>query len=357
MPQPTPQPIDLGLPRTRRAPDLAGRPDTPLLVDRFGRSATDLRVSLTDRCNLRCTYCMPEEGLDWMPGTDLLDDDEVIALITVAVHRLGVTEVRFTGGEPLLRRGLEKIVAATAALSPRPRISLTSNGVGLARRIDALATAGLDRVNISLDTVRADRYRMITRRDRFDDVLAGLAAAKAHGLGPVKINAVLLRGVNDDEAVPLLRFCLEHGYQLRFIEQMPLDAQHSWDRAQMVTAAEILDSLGAAFTLAPTADPRGSAPAERWLVNGGPATVGVIASTTRPFCDTCDRTRLTADGQVRNCLFSRTETDLRGPLRAGADEETLAGLWRGSAWAKAAGHGINDAGFTQPGRSMSAIGG
>jgi cyclic pyranopterin phosphate synthase len=340
-----------------RPPDLRGRPDTPSLIDRFGRFATDLRVSLTDRCNLRCTYCMPAEGLDWTPQPELLDDGELATLISVAVRRLGITEVRFTGGEPLLRRGLENIIAATAALRPRPRISITTNGAGLARRVRTLAEAGLDRVNVSLDTVRADRFHAITRRDRFDDVLAGLAAAKECGLEPVKVNAVLLRGVNDDEAVPLLRFCLEHGYQLRFIEQMPLDAQHGWSQAQMITAGEILESLSTEFTLTPDVDERGAAPAERWLVDGGPATVGVIASVTRPFCAACDRTRLTADGQLRNCLFSETETDLRGPLRSGADEETLADLWRGSAWAKAAGHGINDAGFEQPGRSMSAIGG
>jgi cyclic pyranopterin phosphate synthase len=350
-------PVDLGVPRVVHPPDLRGRPDTPLLIDRFGRFATDLRVSLTDRCNLRCTYCMPAEGLDWAPQPELLDDGELATLISVAVRRLGITEVRFTGGEPLLRRGLENIIAATAALRPRPRISITTNGVGLARRVQALAEAGLDRVNVSLDTVRADRFHAITRRNRFDDVLAGLAAAKNCGLEPVKVNAVLLRGVNDDEAVPLLRFCLEHGYQLRFIEQMPLDAQHGWSQVQMITAGEILESLSTEFTLAPDVDERGAAPAERWLVDGGPATVGVIASVTRPFCAACDRTRLTADGQLRNCLFSETETDLRGPLRSGADEEALADLWRGSAWAKAAGHGINDSGFEQPGRSMSAIGG
>ncbi|GAA3847875.1 GTP 3',8-cyclase MoaA [Saccharothrix violaceirubra] len=341
----------------RAATDLSGRPDTPALVDRFGRHATDLRVSLTDRCNLRCTYCMPAEGLDWLPKPDLLTDDELVRLIRIAVTDLGVTDVRFTGGEPLLRPRLEDVIAAVAALTPRPRLSLTTNGVTLARRAAGLVAAGLDRVNVSLDTLDPARFRDLTRRDRLDDVLAGLAAAHAAGLAPVKVNSVLMRGVNEDEAVPLLRFCLDNGYHLRFIEQMPLDPQHGWDRGEMVTAGEILAALGTAFSLTAHPQERGAAPAERWLVDGGPATVGVIASVTRPFCASCDRTRLTADGQVRNCLFGRTETDLRAALRGGASDAELAGLWRGDAWAKAAGHGIDDPGFHQPDRPMSAIGG
>ena len=281
------------------------------LSDRYGRVATDLRVSLTDRCNLRCSYCMPEEGLDWLEKESLLTDDEVVRLIRIGVELLGVTEVRFTGGEPLLRRGLVDIVRRTAALEPRPETSLTTNALGLARTAPALAAAGLDRVNVSLDTVRRDTFQTITRRDRMDDVVAGLEAAKAAGLGPVKVNAVLLRGVNDDQAPELLEWCLERGYELRFIEQMPLDAQHGWDRDAMVTADEILTSLETRFVLTPAEEPRGSAPAELWAVDGGPATVGVIASVTRPFCGDCDRVRLTADGQVRNCLFAREESDLR----------------------------------------------
>ncbi|SDD27705.1 cyclic pyranopterin phosphate synthase [Actinokineospora iranica] len=335
----------------------AARPDVPGLVDRFGRVATDLRVSLTDRCNLRCTYCMPAEGLDWMPGGEMLTDDELNRLIRIAVVRLGVTNVRFTGGEPTLRKGIERIIAAAAALTPRPRISMTTNGIGLARRAEALAAAGLDRINVSLDTVRRDRYAEITRRDRLSDVLEGLAGAQEAGLTPVKVNAVLLRGVNDDEAVPLLRFCLDHGYHLRFIEQMPLDPQHGWDRAAMVTADEILATLGERFALSPSTAPRGAAPAERWLVDGGPADVGVIGSVTKPFCGDCDRTRLTADGALRSCLFSQTETDLRAPLRAGADDAEIAEMWRSAMWAKLAGHTINEAGFAQPLRPMSAIGG
>ncbi|MFG3299887.1 GTP 3',8-cyclase MoaA [Micromonospora chersina] len=328
-----------------------------VLVDRYGRIARDLRVSLTDKCNLRCTYCMPAEGLPWLAGPQLLDDDEIVRLIRVAVERLGVTEVRFTGGEPLIRPGLARIVSAVAALEPRPRISLTTNGIGLDRLAPTLRAAGLDRVNVSLDTLDPSRFAELTRRDRHGDVLAGLAGAAAAGLTPVKINAVLMRGVNDDEAPALLRFALAHGYELRFIEQMPLDAQHGWDRSTMVTAEEILAALRAEFTL--TADPgeRGAAPAETWLVDGGPARVGVIASVTRPFCGDCDRTRLTADGQVRNCLFATDESDLRGALRAGADDEELARRWRAATWGKRAGHDIDDPTFLQPTRPMSAIGG
>jgi cyclic pyranopterin phosphate synthase len=333
------------------------------LADRHGRVATDLRVSLTDRCNLRCTYCMPAEGLDWLPNPTLLTDAEVVRLIDVAVHRLGVTDVRFTGGEPLLRRGLTEIVRAVAGMAARPRMMLTTNGIGLARLAAPLADAGLDRVNVSLDTTDAARFKEITRRDRHADVVAGLAAAAEAGLLPVKMNAVLLRGRNDDEAVGLLRFALERGYELRFIEQMPLDAGHTWRREEMVTGAEILADLRAEFVLHPDPGTRGGAPAETWLVeghtavDGGPARVGVIASVSSPFCGACDRTRLTADGAIRSCLFSQEETDLRGALRGGAGDEEVADLWRKAMWAKPAGHGIDDPRFLQPARPMSAIGG
>jgi cyclic pyranopterin phosphate synthase len=329
-----------------------------MLPDSFGRIATDLRVSLTDRCNLRCAYCMPPEGLDWLPKPDQLTDDEVVRLVRIGVERLGIREVRFTGGEPLLRRGLAGIVARTAALRPRPEISLTTNAIGLERTAATLRAAGLDRINVSLDTLRPETFRKLARRDRLPDVLDGLAAAAQAGLRPVKVNAVLMRDLNDDEAVPLLRYCLDRGYELRFIEQMPLDAQHGWKRAEMVTAEEILAALGREFTLTPD-DPRqrGSAPAEAFLVDGGPARVGVIASVTRPFCGTCDRVRLTADGQVRNCLFARSENDLRGPMRAGADDAELAAAWRRAVAVKLPGHGINDPSFLQPDRPMSAIGG
>ncbi|MEV5707084.1 GTP 3',8-cyclase MoaA [Actinoallomurus sp. NPDC052274] len=329
-----------------------------MLVDGFGRVATDLRVSLTDRCNLRCSYCMPPEGLEWLPKPELLTDDEVVRLVRVGVERLGITEVRYTGGEPLLRRGLVDIVARTTALRPRPQVSLTTNAIGLARLAGPLREAGLDRVNVSLDTLDGDTFVRLSHRDRLPDVLAGLAAAQRAGLRPVKVNTVLMRDVNDHEASSLLRFCLEQGYELRFIEQMPLDAQHGWRRDDMVTADEILDRLTAEFTLVPDdAAARGSAPAETFLVDGGPARVGVIGSVTRPFCGACDRVRLTADGQIRNCLFAREESDLRAALRSGASDDDLAERWTAAVAAKRAGHGIDDVGFLQPARPMSAIGG
>ena len=296
-----------------------------MLTDSYGRTATDLRVSLTDRCNLRCSYCMPAEGLDWLPKPELLTDDELVRLIGLAVTRLGIDEVRFTGGEPLLRRGLAGIVERVAALRPRPEISLTTNGIGLDRLAGPLRAAGLDRINVSLDTVSADTFIKLARRDRLADVLAGLAAA---------------------------------GYQLRFIEQMPLDAQHGWRREAMVTADEILATLSSEFRLDPDdAAARGSAPAETFLVDGGPQKVGIIASVTRPFCGACDRVRLTADGQLRNCLFARTENDLRTPLRAGASDAEIVAQWQRCIEAKLPGHGINDPDFLQPARPMSAIGG
>ncbi|UCM87176.1 GTP 3',8-cyclase MoaA [Streptomyces marincola] len=327
-----------------------------MLLDTYGRIATDLRVSLTDRCNLRCTYCMPEEGLSWLAKPELLTDDEIVRLVDIAVTRLGVTEVRFTGGEPLLRPGLVSIVERCAGLRPRPRLSLTTNGIGLERMAVALRAAGLDRVNVSLDTTDPEVFARITRRRRHGDVLRGLAAAKAAGLDPVKVNSVLMPGLNETEAPDLLAWAVEHGYELRFIEQMPLDAQHGWRRSDMVTAGDILESLRTRFTLTPEEE-RGSAPAERWLVDGGPHRVGVIASVTRPFCRTCDRTRLTADGQVRTCLFAREESDLRGALRSGADDAELAERWRTAMWGKKAGSGLDDPSFVQPQRPMSAIGG
>ncbi len=327
-----------------------------LLTDTFGRVATDLRVSLTDRCNLRCTYCMPAEGLDWMPAPELLSDDEIVRLVSIAVSRLGVTQVRLTGGEPTLRPGLPGLIARLAGLSPRPGISLTTNGLSLRRLAPALAAAGLDRVNVSLDTLRRDRFLALTRRDRLSDVLAGLEAAARAGLTPVKVNSVLMREVNDDEAPELLEFALAAGYELRFIEQMPLDPQHGWDRSSMVTAEEIRADIGRRYRLEAEPD-RGSAPAETFLVDGGPHKVGIIASVTAPFCAACDRVRLTADGQVRDCLFARTESDLRTPLREGATDDELAARWVLAMRGKRAGHGIDDPSFLQPPRPMSAIGG
>jgi cyclic pyranopterin phosphate synthase len=346
--------IDLGVPSLGPAEPA---PTSGPLVDTFGRVATDLRVSLTDRCNLRCTYCMPAEGLDWLPGEQLLRLDELSRLLQIAVTRLGVTSVRFTGGEPLVAKHLEDVVAATAALRPRPEITLTTNGIGLDKRAAKLKRAGLDRINVSLDTVDAARFAHITRRDRLHDVLAGLEAAKAAGLNPVKVNAVLDPVTGLDDAVGLLRLCLDRGYQLRIIEQMPLDAGHEWKRGEAIAADDVLATLRRHFELRPDATPRGSAPAQLWEVDGGRGKVGIIASVSHAFCSACDRTRLTADGQVRNCLFARQETDLRTLMRAGADDGVLEAAWRAAMWAKAAGHGINDPDFVQPDRPMSAIGG
>jgi cyclic pyranopterin phosphate synthase len=329
-----------------------------MLTDSYGRIATDLRVSLTDRCNLRCSYCMPSEGLDWLPKPEVLTGDEVTRLVRIGVETLSIREVRFTGGEPLLRRDLVSIIAATASLLPRPEISLTTNGIGLDRRAADLRAAGLDRINVSLDTLRPEVFRKLTHRDRLSDVLAGLAAAADAGLTPVKVNAVLMRDLNEDEAPDLLRYCMEHGYELRIIEQMPLDAQHGWKRTEMITAEEIFDSLSRAFELSEDSErERGAAPAETFLVDGGPARVGVIASVTRPFCGACDRVRLTADGQIRNCLFARSESDLRSLLRSGASDEEIAARWQAAVASKLPGHGINDPSFLQPDRPMSAIGG
>ncbi|MGC2566783.1 MAG: GTP 3',8-cyclase MoaA [Mycobacterium sp.] len=336
-------------------------PPTGPLVDSYGRLATDLRVSLTDRCNLRCTYCMPAGGLPWSAAEQLLQPDEIIRLVRIGVTRLGITKVRFTGGEPLLAKHLDEIIAATAALRPRPELALSTNGVLLAERAEALAQAGLNRVNVSLDSVDYLHFAAITRRDRLADVLAGLAAAHAAGLRPVKVNAVLDPLTGLDDAVSLARFCLAHDYQLRIIEQMPLDAGHEWRREATVTANQVLAQLRRHFTLVPDPTPRGSAPAELWRITdrttGRTGKVGVIASVSQPFCSTCDRTRLTADGHVRSCLFATEETDLRGLLRGGADDAAIEATWRAAMWGKPAGHGINDPDFVQPARPMSAIGG
>ncbi len=325
------------------------------LVDRFGRVHRDLRISLTDRCSLRCTYCMPEQGVPWLQKTTLLSTDELLRLASVAVS-LGITEIRLTGGEPLLRRDIVDVVAGMSALEPSPEVSMTTNALGLDKTAQALADAGLARVNISLDTLDRETFRTMARRDRLDDTLTGIRAAAAAGLNPVKLNTVLLRDVNDHHAVDLLAFALEHGYELRFIEQMPLDAGHTWHRESMVTGEEILARLRTAYRVEPV-EQRGHAPAEQFLVDGGPATVGVIASVTSPFCGTCDRVRLTADGQLRNCLFAAGETDLRTPLRDGASDVELAQMFRQSIGVKLPGHGINEPGFLQPHRPMSAIGG
>ncbi|HET8993294.1 MULTISPECIES: GTP 3',8-cyclase MoaA [unclassified Rhodococcus (in: high G+C Gram-positive bacteria)] len=349
--------VDVGMPSVRAATDhVSDRPDVPELLDRFGRVARDLRVSLTEKCSLRCTYCMPEEGLPPIPREQLLTADEIVRLVDIATGHLGVREVRFTGGEPLMRRDLEDIIAGCRRVAPHVPLALTSNAVGLAHRARGLRDAGLSRINISLDTIDRDHFARLTRRDRLDSVLAGIRAAAQVGLARVKVNAVLMPETLDG-AADLLRWCLDEGVELRFIEEMPLDADHEWARTNMITAARLLEVLGARFTLTETAREDPSAPAERWFVDGGPATVGIIASVTRSFCSDCDRTRLTAEGTVRSCLFSDRETDLRAAIRGGATDDELAALWRGAMWNKWAGHGIDAAGFVPPERSMGAIGG
>ena len=356
----------LGMPKTSarpgspagavRRPESAAAP-REALADSFGRIATDLRVSVTDRCSLRCRYCMPAEGLHWLPRDELLTDGELLRLVALFVG-LGVRQIRLTGGEPLLRGSLVDLVREFAALQPRPTIAMTTNGIGLARLAQPLADAGLDRVNVSLDTIDRADFAQLTRRDRLPDVVDGLAAAARAGLDPVKVNAVAMPRITERAAVPLLRWCLERGYQMRFIEQMPLDAQRDWDRSRLVTADEVRGYLSGHVELTPAApEGRGSAPAELFLVDGGPATVGIIASVTRPFCRDCDRIRLTADGQLRTCLFATTEADLRGPLRAGAGDADLAAIVATHMWGKQPGHDIGSAAFEQPARPMSAIGG
>lgn len=353
-------PVALGIPVLRRdpaaPPSTDGRPETAELVDRFGRIARDLRVSITSACSLRCTYCMPAEGLPVIPAAELLSADEIGRLVGIAVHDLGVREVRFTGGEPLTRPDLVDIIRASSSVAPGIPLAMTTNGIGLDRKAAALAAAGLTRLNVSLDTIDREHFAAVTRRDRLPAVLRGLDAARSAGLGPIKINAVALRETLVD-AGALLAWALENDVRLRFIEQMPLDADETWRRDNLVSAEELLAELGGRFTLTPAGREDPSAPAEEWLVDGGPATVGVIASVTRSFCEACDRTRLTAEGTVRSCLFGDDETDLRALLRGGASDEEIADRWRGAMWNKQAGHGIDAADFARPVRSMGAIGG
>ena len=360
---PTGTPTPLGMPTLRAAEPVDVPTDGPL-IDRFGRVHQDLRISLTDRCSLRCTYCMPAEGVPWLANDRILSTPELLRVASVAA-KLGVREVRLTGGEPLLRRDIVDVVRGMASITTPDgaplEVSLTTNGLALAKMMDDLVDAGLSRVNVSIDTLDRQRYADLTRRDRLDDALEGIAAARASGLRPLKLNAVAMRGVNDDEFVDLVRFAVSQDAELRFIEQMPLDAGHTWDRAEMVEGSEILAALREAFTLTPIGD-RGASPAEVFVVDDGPSTVGVIASVTAPFCGACDRVRLTADGQIRNCLFAREESDVRLILRDEAlapqeQDAAIERVLRASIYGKRAGHGIDDEGFLQPDRPMSAIGG
>jgi cyclic pyranopterin phosphate synthase len=347
--------VGLGMPSVRRdRPSTEGRPDASGLLDRYGRVARDLRISITEKCSLRCTYCMPEEGLPAIPREELLTPVEIARLVGIAVRDLGVHDVRFTGGEPLMRADLDEIIGLSRAVARSASLSLTTNGIGLDKRIGALVAAGLTRINISLDTVDRDHFTRLTRRDRLPAVLAGIAAASAAGMAPVKINAVLMADTLAG-APALIDWSLANDVRLRFIEQMPLDADATWDRDSMVTASDLVALMDGRLTDPHRDDP--SAPAEDWLVDGGPASIGIIASVTRSFCEACDRTRITAQGTVRSCLFGDDETDLRGLLRGGADDATIADWWRAAMWNKPAGHGMERDDFVRPIRSMGAIGG
>ncbi|MGP1483951.1 GTP 3',8-cyclase MoaA [Actinomyces naeslundii] len=360
--EPLPQPVAV-------VPD--GVPER--LTDRYGRTVRDLRLSITDRCNLRCTYCMPAQGLEWLPTPDLLTTAELTRLGRLAVERLGVERIRLTGGEPLLRRDLEEVIASLATLRTtsggKPDIALTTNGLGLEKRAGALRKAGLGRVNVSIDSLDPQDYAAITRRDRLTDVLAGIAGAQEAGLDPIKVNAVVMPATVEERAPRLLAECLRRGWQLRFIEHMPLGPRETWRSQDVVGAQQVLATLrraGFALTEAGRPDRR---PAALWRVAAGthggqehPAgSVGIIASVTAPFCSDCDRTRITADGRLMTCLFSSTETDLRGPMRAGADDDELIRIWAGATWFKPRAHGSDEPPgsehFARPQRTMSAIGG
>jgi cyclic pyranopterin phosphate synthase len=323
------------------------------LVDSFGRVHTDLRISVTDRCNFRCTYCMPEEGLAWLPRGEVLTFEEVERIARVLVERHGIRSIRLTGGEPTVRAHLPVLVRSLAALPVD--LALTTNGATLTSVAGDLAAAGLRRVNVSLDTLQPERFAALTRRDQLGDVLAGIDAALAAGLAPVKLNVVVLAGVNDDEVVDLARYGRDHGVLVRFIEYMPLDADGGWQRDQVVSQAQILERIGAVFPLEPVL--RGSEPAARFRYLDGQGEVGVIPSVTEPFCERCDRIRLTADGQLRSCLFSLQDHDLRAIVRSGGSDDELSDAIEACVGAKWAGHAIDRVEFIRPGRSMSQIGG
>ena len=326
------------------------------IIDRFGRIATDLRVSVTDRCNFRCTYCMPAEGLQWLPKSDVLSYEEITRIVGL-LHPLGVRTVRLTGGEPTVRRDLPELVRMLRAAVPDVDLSMTTNGLLLDELAAPLKHAGLDRINVSVDSLLRHRFAEMTRRDALDRVLLGLRAAEDAGLSPIKLNCVVLRGTNDDEVADFAAFARETGYGVRFIEYMPLDAGHGWERAKVLPSREVLERIGERFPLVAERSDDPSPASVFRFADGSPGSVGVIASVTEPFCDSCDRMRLTADGQFRSCLFALEETNLRDPLRAGASDEELETLVRRSMWEKWAGHRIDHPDFVQPDRSMSSIGG
>jgi cyclic pyranopterin phosphate synthase len=331
------------------------QPSAGPLVDTFGRVADDLRISVTDRCNFRCTYCMPAEGLAWLPKTEILTFEELTRLLAIFVG-LGVRSLKVTGGEPTVRADLPTLVRMFREVGPELDISMTTNGVLLDRLAGPLAEAGMDRVTVSCDSLMRHRFEEMTRRDALDRVLAGIVAAKQAGLVPIKINCVVIGGQNEGEVVEFARWSRETGYAVRFIEYMPLDAQHEWERAKVVPSASVLEAIDAVFPLIQEGPDHEPATSFRFA-DGAPGGIGVIASVTEPFCDSCNRLRVTAEGQVRACLFALDETDLRGPMRAGASDDDLVDLIRGNVWRKWSGHRINYPDFVQPERSMSSIGG
>jgi cyclic pyranopterin phosphate synthase len=325
------------------------------LLDTFGRVADDLRISVTDRCNFRCTYCMPAEGLAWLPKDEVLTFEELTRLLGIFVD-LGVRSLKITGGEPTVRADLPTLVRMFREAGPGLDISITTNGMLLDRLAAPLAEAGVDRATVSCDSLLRHRFEEMTRRDALDRVMAGLAAAERAGLTPIKINTVVIGGTNDDEVVDFASWARATGYEVRFIEYMPLDAQHAWERDKVVPGARILEAIDAVHPL--VAEGETNEPASTYrFADGAPGTIGVIASVTEPFCDTCNRLRLTAEGMVRSCLFALEETDLRGPLRDGASDRELALRIRETVWAKWSGHRVNHPDFVQPARSMSMIGG
>ena len=331
------------------------RPINGPLLDTFGRIGSDLRISVTDRCNFRCTYCMPAEGVAWLPKNEILTFEELTRLLSLFV-RLGVDSIKVTGGEPTVRADLPTLVSMFRDAGPTLDISITTNGVLLDTLAAPLAEAGVDRATVSCDSLLTHRFAEMTRRDALEKVLRGLQAAETAGLTPIKINCVVIGGTNDDEVVGFAGWARETGYQVRFIEYMPLDAQHAWEREKVVPAATMLERIGAVYPLVSTA--ADGEPATTFtFADGAPGAIGVIPSVTEPFCDSCNRMRITAEGQFRSCLFALEETDLRTPMRAGASDDELEQLIREAMWGKWSGHRINHPDFVQPARSMSMIGG
>ena len=324
------------------------------LVDPFGRVVRDLRISVTDRCNFRCTYCMPAEGMTWLPRSEVLSFEEIERLARLCVERFGFNGIRLTGGEPTIRAHITTLVSKLSGLGVD--LAMTTNGATLRNIAHDLRGAGLQRINISLDTLDRAKFERMTRRDELDNVLAGINAAKDAGFAPVKINAVIERGTNDDEIVDLARFGRDEGLEVRFIEFMPLDASGHWINDAVVGQDEIVAAISAVFPIE-LVPARGAAPADRWRYLDGAGMVGVIPTVTTPFCGDCDRIRLTAEGQLRTCLFATDEFDLRAALREGETDDQITARIQRAVGTKWAGHQINQVNFIRPARSMSQIGG